>query len=64
MGLLFPVMLDHLGFGGSFYFFSVAMVVVAVYGFVVLPENKGQSLVATEDKFDKAKTDTETEPQK
>ena len=58
MGLLFPVILSTLDFSGTFYFFAGAMVVVAIYGFVVIPENKGQSLVHTEDKFDKTKQES------
>ena len=48
---LYPFFLDLLGFYGTFWSYGVVMAVLVIYGAWSLPENKGQSLVKTEDKM-------------
>ena len=45
------------GFHGTFWLYGLVMVVEVLYGAISLPENKGQSLVKTEDKMITNKTD-------
>ena len=48
---LFSNTLDCFGFHGTFWMYGCVMLVEVIYGFFVLPENKGISLVHTEDKM-------------
>ena len=48
---LFPLFLGRLGFHGTCWLFSGCAAVVAVYSFLVVPENKGECLTKTEDKL-------------
>ncbi|TRY71827.1 hypothetical protein TCAL_01072 [Tigriopus californicus] len=48
---LFPQMISWFGLFGVFYFFAGVMLVILCYTFVIMPENKGQSLVHTESKL-------------
>ena len=48
---LFPEMLSAMRFSGTFWFYSGVLLVVTVFSALVIPENKGESLVRTEDKF-------------
>ena len=48
---LFPFFTDSLGNSGTFWLYGAVMMVEVVYGALILPENKGQSLVETEDKM-------------
>ena len=48
---LYPFFLDHLGFYGTFWSYGGVMTILVMYGALSLPENKGQSLVKTEDKM-------------
>ena len=48
---LFPELLSVLGFHGAFWMYSGVLFLALVYGAISIPENKGQSLVKTEDKF-------------
>ena len=54
---LYPYFIDIFGFHGTFWLYGLVMVVEVVYGAISLPENKGQSLVKTEDKMISDKTD-------
>ena len=54
---LFPTLLDCLGFYGLFYLFSSIAGLLLIYGHFIIPENKGQSLVVTEDKLLSNKVD-------
>ena len=54
---LYPYFIDIFGFHGTFWLYGLVMVVEVVYGAISLPENKGQSLVKTEDKMITNKTD-------
>ena len=46
---LYSYFIDSLGFYGTFWLYGLVMVVDVVYGAIILKENKGQSLVKTED---------------
>ena len=48
---LYPSFLEELGFAGTFWMYAGVMLVLIVYGSASIPENKGQSLVKTEDKM-------------
>jgi hypothetical protein len=48
---LYPFFVDNLGFHGTFWMYGAVMVLEVVYGSLSIPENKGQSLVKTEDKM-------------
>ena len=48
---LYPLLVDSLGFYGTFWMYGLVMLVEVVYGAISIPENKGQSLVKTEDKM-------------
>lgn len=48
---LFPQMISWFGLFGVFFFFAGVMLVILCYTFVIMPENKGQSLVQTESKL-------------
>ena len=48
---LFPWLVDTLGFQGTFWMYGGVMAIEVLYGAVSIPENKGESLVKTEDKM-------------
>merc|ERR1719323_8514 len=48
---LFPWFVHILGFHGTFWMYGLVMLVEVVYAAVSIPENKGESLVATEEKM-------------
>ena len=48
---LYPHFLESLGFHGTFWMYGCVMVIEVIYGALTLPENKGLSLVKTEDKM-------------
>jgi hypothetical protein len=48
---LFPRLVDSLGFQGTFWMYGGVMAIEVLYGAVSIPENKGESLVKTEDKM-------------
>jgi hypothetical protein len=48
---LFPVYLSNLGLHGTFWIYSGVMLLEIIYAAVSIPENKGESLVKTEDKM-------------
>ena len=48
---LFPYFVASLGFSGTFFMYGAVMGCEVIYGFLSIPENKGQSLVETEDKM-------------
>ena len=53
---LYPFFVDALGFHGTFWMYGIVMCIEVIYGAISFPENKGQSLVKTEDKMiDKGK---------
>ena len=54
-----PYFVDILGFHGTFWLYGLVMVVEVVYGAISLPENKGQSLVKTEEKMVSSKDNAE-----
>ena len=54
---LYRYFIDIFGFHGTFWLYGLVMVVEVLYGAISLPENKGQSLVKTEDKMITNKTD-------
>ena len=56
---LYPYFVDILGFHGTFWLYGLVMVVEVVYGAISLPENKGQSLVKTEEKMVSSKDNAE-----
>ena len=56
---LYPYFVDILGFHGTFWLYGMVMVVEVVYGAISLPENKGQSLVKTEEKMVSSKDNAE-----
>ena len=47
---LFPWFLKNLSFSGTFWIYSGVMAFLVVYSGIIIPENKGQSLVKTEEK--------------
>ena len=48
---LYPLFLENLGFHGTFWLYGAVMGLEVILGFVTIPENKGDSLVITEDKM-------------
>jgi len=48
---LFPWFVETLGFYGTFWMYGAIMIVEVIYAAISIPENKGQSLVKTEDKM-------------
>ena len=48
---LYPWFLHNLSFSGTFWMYAGVMAFQVVYGGLSIPENKGQSLVKTEDKM-------------
>ena len=57
---LYPYFVEGLGFYGTFWMYGCVMCVEVIYAAVSIPENKGQSLVKTEDKMiNNSKTITE-----
>ena len=48
---LFPWLVDSLGFQGTFWMYGGVMAIEVLYGAASIPENKGESLVKTEDKM-------------
>ena len=48
---LYPWFLQNLSFSGTFWMYAGVMAFQVVYGGFSIPENKGQSLVKTEDKM-------------
>ena len=57
---LYPYFVDGLGFYGTFWMYGCVMCIELIYAAVSIPENKGQSLVKTEDKMiNNSKTITE-----
>jgi len=47
----YPYFVATLGFHGTFWLYGGVMLVEIIYGVFSIPENKGQSLVKTEDKM-------------
>ena len=45
----YPFFLDLMGFYGTFWSYGGVMTLLVLYGALFLPENKGKSLVKTED---------------
>merc|ERR1719483_598934 len=56
---LYPYFVDGLGFYGTFWMYGGVMLIDVLYGALSIPENKGQSLVKTEDKMNKSGKDKE-----
>ena len=54
---LFPHFVDSLGFSGTFWLFSFVMSIEVIYAALSIPENRGESLVRTEDKMFKNQED-------
>jgi len=54
---LYPYFVDYLGFHGTFWMYGGVMLIEVLYGALSIPENKGQSLVKTEDKMNKSGKD-------
>ena len=50
---LYPFFVSSLGFHGTFWMYSGVMLLNMFYGALSIPENKGQSLVKTEDKMNR-----------
>lgn len=48
---IFPLFLSVLGFEGVFWLFAVILMIIFIYCWIIVPENKGQSLTKTEDKM-------------
>merc|ERR1712192_113390 len=48
---LYPWFLQNLSFSGTFWMYAGVMAFQVLYGSLSIPENKGQSLVKTEDKM-------------
>merc|ERR1719469_2383 len=48
---LFPTLQANMGFHGTFWLYGAVMAFSTVFGAFSIPENRGQSLVKTEDKF-------------
>ena len=48
---LYPYFLDQMGFAATFWLYAGVMLVLIIYGAFSIPENKGESLVKTEDKM-------------
>ena len=63
---LYPYFVEGLGFYCTFWMYGVVMCIEVVYGAISIPENKGQSLVKTEDKMinsGKKKAETNEDPE-
>ena len=54
---LFPHFVDIFGFSGTFWMFSCVMSIEVIYAALSIPENRGESLVRTEDKMINNKED-------
>ena len=48
---LFPYLTEYLGFFGTFWMFGGIMFMDSVYAIIIVPENRGDTLVTTEDKL-------------
>lgn len=48
---LYPSFLANLGLHGTFWMYGAVMFIEVIYGALSIPENKGESLVKTEDKM-------------
>ena len=48
---LYPWFVHVLGFHGTFWMYSLVMLLEVVYAAISIPENRGESLVATEEKM-------------
>ena len=48
---LYPWFVHVLGFHGTFWLYSLVMLLEVVYAAISIPENRGESLVATEEKM-------------
>merc|ERR1711892_39207 len=48
---LYPYFLDQMGFAATFWLYAGVMLVLIIYAAFSIPENKGESLVKTEDKM-------------
>ena len=60
----YPYFVEGLGFYGTFWMYGVVMCIEVVYGAISIPENKGQSLVKTEDKMiNNGKKTAEADPE-
>jgi len=60
---LFPSLQSLMGFHGTFWLYGGVMFFSAVFGALCIPENRGESLVKTEDKFQSARgTENEATP--
>lgn len=51
MSKLFAQLIEYITFAGAFTFFGAMFVIIGIYCFFVVPENKGQCLVLTEEKL-------------
>ena len=60
-GFLLPLMLEAWGFSGMFFAFAAVALVSFVFGYFVLPESMGKSLVAMEETMDVPKEGKENE---
>ena len=47
----YPLLVESIGFYGTFWMYGVVMMFEVLYGAFSIPENKGESLVHTEDKM-------------
>ena len=48
---LYPWFVHVFGFHGTFWMYSLVMLLEVVYAAISIPENRGESLVATEEKM-------------
>ena len=58
---LYPWFLETLGMHGTFWMYGAVMVLEVGYGAWSIPENKGESLVTTEDKMIKLTVETKND---
>ena len=56
-GWLYPIMVDEIGFEGTFGVYSGLVALTTIYGFFAVPESKGKTLVKIEQEFDDVNMD-------
>jgi hypothetical protein len=52
--LVYPLLLETFHFYGTFFFYACTALVVVVWGFFTIPDNRGLSLAKVEEKFSSA----------
>ena len=51
--LIYSYLIEYLEFFGTFYFYATIQFVALIWGFFMIPENRGLSLAKVEENFEK-----------